>query len=355
MHALTIDGLSKNFAAASGHRIQALDRVSLSIGQGELVAVLGASGCGKSTLLRLVAGFETADAGTIRLGDRRLSGPDTHVPPEARKIGIVFQSYALWPHMDVAGNVGYALAVAGLDKATRRARVAEALESVDLAGFETRKPAELSGGQRQRVALARCLAMDPAIVLLDEPLANLDIHLRASMLESFAAFHAKTKATMLYVTHDQAEAMALADRIAVLEAGRLLQFADPRTLYREPDNAAVARFVGRGMVLDAHLAANESGTANVEIFGTVARVRAAPGRAPGACKLVLRAENLALDAAGFAARVTHAAYIGGAWEIAASPLSAPSTILRAVLGDGPRPRPGDTLNLAPKDGWVLPG
>jgi iron(III) transport system ATP-binding protein len=192
MHALTIDGISKNFAAASGHRIQALDRVSLSIDAGELVAVLGASGCGKSTLLRMVAGFETADAGTIRLGDRLLTGPATHVPPEARKVGIVFQSYALWPHMDVAGNVGYALAVAGLDKATIRTRVAAALESVDLAGFETRKPAELSGGQRQRVALARCLAMDPALVLLDEPLANLDIHLRASMLESFASFHAKT-------------------------------------------------------------------------------------------------------------------------------------------------------------------
>jgi iron(III) transport system ATP-binding protein len=354
MHALTIDTLSKNFIAASGHRIQALDRVSLSIGKGELVAVLGASGCGKSTLLRMVAGFETADGGTIRLGDRLLSGPDTHVPPEARKVGIVFQSYALWPHMDVAGNVGYALAVAGLDKATQRARVAAALESVDLAGFEARKPAELSGGQRQRVALARCLAMDPALVLLDEPLANLDIHLRASMLESFAAFHAKTQATMLYVTHDQAEAMALADRIAVLEAGRLLQFADPRTLYREPDNEAVARFVGRGMVLDARMTANEGGAAQVEIFGASARVRAAAAHAPGTCKLVLRAENLAPAADGFAVRVTHAAYIGGAWEIAANPLAEPGTILRAVLGDGPRPQPGDTLNLAPKDGWVLP-
>jgi iron(III) transport system ATP-binding protein len=354
MHALTIDGLSKNFAAASGDRIQALDRVSLAIGAGELVAVLGASGCGKSTLLRLVAGFETPDSGTIRLGDRLLSGPGTHVPPEARKVGIVFQSYALWPHMDVAGNVGYALAVAGHAKAIQRTRVAAALESVDLAGFETRKPAELSGGQRQRVALARCLAMDPDLVLLDEPLANLDIHLRASMLESFAAFHAKTKAAMLYVTHDQAEAMALADRIAVLEAGRLLQFADPRTLYREPDNAAVARFVGRGMVLDAHMATNEGGVAYAEIFGVSARVRATPGHAPGACKLVLRAENLAPNPAGFAVRVAHAAYIGGGWEIAASPVAEPSTSLRAVLGDGPRPQVGDTLSLAPDDGWVLP-
>jgi iron(III) transport system ATP-binding protein len=355
MHALTIDGISKNFAAASGHRIQALDRVSLSIDAGELVAVLGASGCGKSTLLRMVAGFETADAGTIRLGDRLLTGPATHVPPEARKVGIVFQSYALWPHMDVAGNVGYALAVAGLDKATIRTRVAAALESVDLAGFETRKPAELSGGQRQRVALARCLAMDPALVLLDEPLANLDIHLRASMLESFASFHAKTEATMLYVTHDQAEAMALADRIAVLEAGRLLQFADPRTLYREPDNEAVARFVGRGMVVGAHMTANENGAAQVEIFGASVRVRASAACAPGPRKLVLRAENLAPAADGFGVRVTHAAYIGGAWEIAAVPLAEPDTNLRAVLGDGPRPQPGDTLNLAPKDGWVLPG
>jgi len=351
MSALTIANLAKRYAAASGARIAALDDLSLAVGAGELVAVLGASGCGKSTLLRLVAGFETADAGTIRLGARLLSGEGTHVPPEARKVGIVFQSYALWPHMDVAGNVGYALDVAGADKATRQARVAAALETVDLSGFQARRPGELSGGQRQRVALARCLAMDPDLVLLDEPLANLDVHLRASMLASFKAFHAKTRATMLYVTHDQAEAMALASRIAVMAEGRVLQFADPRTLYREPATAAVAAFVGRGMVVPCEVLDASS----VRLFGQVFAARRQAGHATGAASLCVRAENLAPDAAGFAARIAHTAYIGGAWEIEAVPDAAPALRLRALLGDDAQPQIGDRIRLGLRDAWVLPG
>jgi iron(III) transport system ATP-binding protein len=197
--------------------------------------------------------------------------------------------------------------------------------------------------------------MDPEIVLLDEPLANLDIHLRASMLAAFAAFHAKTKATMLYVTHDQAEAMALADRIAVMEGGRILQLADPRTLYREPANAAVAAFVGRGMVLDADVVAASGGRARIELYGAAFDVRAPAGTVPGRAKLCMRPENLVADAAGFPARVRHAAYIGGAWEADASPDAEPARSLRLMLPDDAMPRPGDTLNLGLADGWIVPG
>ncbi|MBL8837267.1 MAG: ABC transporter ATP-binding protein, partial [Alphaproteobacteria bacterium] len=168
MSALTLSGITKRFG-----RTLAVDRVDLTVADGEFLAVLGPSGCGKTTLLRLIAGFEAVDEGTIGFGAREMSAPGRHVPPEERRVGIVFQSYALWPHMTVARNVGYALEVAGISGQAYRDRVAAALASVDMADLGDRRPAHLSGGQRQRVALARCLAMEPHVVLLDEPLANL--------------------------------------------------------------------------------------------------------------------------------------------------------------------------------------
>jgi iron(III) transport system ATP-binding protein len=168
---------------------QILDGVGLEMAEGEFLALLGPSGCGKSTLLRLIAGFERASTGEIRLDGRPVSAPGLHVAPEDRQIGMVFQSYALWPHMDVAGNVGYGLRVRRLPASERIARVAEALETVGLGGFQNRRVQSLSGGQRQRVALARCLAMRPRLLLLDEPLANLDAHLRETMVEEFRRLH----------------------------------------------------------------------------------------------------------------------------------------------------------------------
>jgi iron(III) transport system ATP-binding protein len=355
MSELVLDGVSKSFATARGQRVRALEPTDLRVADGELVALLGASGCGKSTLLRLVAGFETPDAGTIALGARIVSGEGTLVPPEERRVGIVFQSYALWPHMSVGRNVGYALEVADVDTQARASRVAAALESVDLAGFQDRRPAELSGGQRQRVALARCLAMDPEVVLLDEPLANLDVHLRASMLEAFAAFHAKTKATMLYVTHDQAEAMALADRIAVMDQGRVVQFSDPRTLYREPATAAIGAFVGRGAIVPVRVLAAQGGTAGIELYGRRYRVRCAPSCATGPAKLVLRPEDLALSEDGFPARIGRVAYVGGAWDVDAFADADPANALRLSVPDSKRPAPGAAVKLALIDGWVAPG
>ncbi len=354
MSALVLSHVSKRFATAHGVKVAAVADISLDVADGELVALLGASGCGKSTLLRLVAGFETADAGTIRLGGRTVSGPDAHVPPEERKVGIVFQSYALWPHMDVAHNVGYALDVAGIKGEAWRGRVEAALATVGLSGYERRRPAELSGGQRQRVALARCLAMDPAIVLLDEPLANLDVHLRASMLEAFAEFHAATKATMLYVTHDQAEAMALADRIAVMSEGKIVQFADPRTLYREPATAEIGAFVGRGTILDVSVREVEGTRARVDLYGADFLVRARPGQKTGPAKLCLRPEDMGIAERGFSARIVRAAYTGGFWDVEAFPLAAPLASLRLTLPDALTPQPGATLTLGLRDGWVVP-
>ncbi|WP_252106121.1 MULTISPECIES: ABC transporter ATP-binding protein [unclassified Halomonas] len=244
MAALSIEGVSKFFGEHA-----AVDDLSLTVEPGEFVALLGPSGCGKTTMLRMLAGFEPVSRGEIRLNDTLLASASHHVEPEQRHMAMVFQSYALWPHMSVADNVGYPLKLKKVRGAAYRERVHRALALVELEGYASRTPQALSGGQRQRVALARCLVVEPAVVLLDEPLANLDRHLRAAMEQSFQAFHRRTQATMVYVTHDQSEAMALADRIAVMREGRLVQWATPETLYREPKSQWVAGFIGQGSEL----------------------------------------------------------------------------------------------------------
>ena len=353
MAGLVLEGVSKRFGAT-----RAVDAVDLAVEAGEFVAVLGPSGCGKTTLLRLVAGFETPEAGRIVLDGRVVAGAATFVPPEERRVGIVFQSYALWPHMDVAGNVGYALTVARLPAPERARRVAAALASVGLEGFDQRRPQELSGGQRQRVALARCLAMEPAMLLLDEPLANLDVHLRAAMIDEFRAAHARVGTTTLYITHDQAEAMALATRVAVMEAGRILQLAPPRTLYREPASASVGAFVGRGAIVPVEvLGADGDGRVRARLFGVGATLRAAPGQRPGPAQACLRPENLALADADapdtVRARIVGALYRGAHDELELAPDAAPATLLRV---DSRNPHAaGAAIGVRIDDGWVIPG
>ena len=244
MAGLAIHRVTKQFG---DHR--AVDDLSLEIAPGEFVALLGPSGCGKTTMLRMLAGFEQISSGTLTLNGTLLASDQHHVPPEQRNMAMVFQSYALWPHMSVADNVGYPLKLRRIQGSEYQRRVAHALEQVALTPYAQRAPQELSGGQRQRVALARCLVTDPDVVLLDEPLANLDRNLRASMEHSFVDFHRRTQATMVYVTHDQSEAMAMADRIAVMRDGALVQWATPETLYREPRSEWVARFIGQGSQL----------------------------------------------------------------------------------------------------------
>jgi iron(III) transport system ATP-binding protein len=355
---LTLRGVTKRFAALPA--APALGAVDLTVEDGELVAVLGPSGSGKSTLLRLIAGFEVPDAGTIAVGPELVSGPGRHVPPERRRIGVVFQTFALWPHMTVKRNVGYPLEVRRVGREEYERRVAAVLSTVGLTGLEARRPAELSGGQRQRVALARCLAMEASVVLLDEPLASLDVHLRASLQEELRTIQQGTRATMVHVTHDQAEAMALADRIAVLDAGRLVQVALPATLYREPATAMVARFVGRGAVLPAAvLGPVEAGRAAVALLGQTVRLRARRDQPPGPAEVCLRSEDVRLDgpaAGGLDAVVRRAAYQGGRVALDVELAGAPPDA-RLVLSVSPdrAPSPGQPVRLAVDDGWVLPG
>ncbi|MEX6508001.1 ABC transporter ATP-binding protein [Jiella sp. M17.18] len=350
MAAITLKAVTRRFGTNA-----AVSNVSLDIAAGEFVALLGPSGCGKTTLLRLIAGFEQLSEGEIAFDGRCVAGRGTHVPPEERNAAIVFQSYALWPHMSVGENVGYPLRVRGVRGTARAEKVAAALAAVDLTGFEGRRPADLSGGQRQRVALARCLAMDPAIVLLDEPLANLDVNLRAAMEDTFREFHEKTGATMVYVTHDQAEAMAMADRVAVMEKGRVLQVSAPETLYREPANETVARFVGNGRVVDCRiLGETDGGHAEVQLFGARLVVRCAPGAAHGRDGLLgLKADDLvAGDAGGFAARVRKATFKGSHAILEVEPDAAPGTIL-PVRSDRMRPV-ASAVQVAVTDAWLLP-
>jgi iron(III) transport system ATP-binding protein len=353
MAGLTLDGVGRRFGA-----VAAVADVDLTLAAGEFLAVLGPSGCGKTTLLRLIAGFERVDAGRISLDGTLLSAPDYHLPAERRGMGIVFQSYALWPHMDVARNVAYPLEVRGVARGEQMRRAGEALSRVGLAGFEDRRPAELSGGQRQRVALARCLVMQAKFVLLDEPLASLDVHLRASLQDAFADFHAESGAGMLYITHDQNEAMALADRIAVMAGGRVVQIAPPATLYRQPATAMVARFVGKGGLVAVRVTgAAQGGRAPISLLGYPATARCRAGQPSGAALLCLRPEDLRLAAAnepGFAATVKRALYQGGAKAVELVPDGQPDSLLMMnAAADADLPA-GKPVRLALLDGWIVP-
>ncbi|HEV8503035.1 MAG TPA: ABC transporter ATP-binding protein [Casimicrobiaceae bacterium] len=354
MARLTIAGLTKRFGA-----FNALDTVSLAVGDGEFVAILGPSGCGKTTLLRQIAGFDRPDAGRIEIGDAVVSTPQRQVPPEERRIGIVFQSYALWPHMSVAENVAYGLTVSGVRDPERAQRVAAALALVELDGFADRRPAHLSGGQRQRVALARCLVTEPSLVLLDEPLANLDVHLRASMEREFARFHERTGTTMVYITHDQAEAMALADRIAVMDKGRVLQYATPSVLYREPADATVARFIGEGMVLPVNVVTvHADGRCDVDVFGYRATLRCAPGTtATGPAEACVRAAALRIVGSGTAAlamRITGVIYQGGRFRVEGVAAAEPSRVLHLDVAEPCALAAGAEVDVVIDDGWVIP-
>ena len=232
---IQIDAVTKRFGS-----VVAVDGVSLDIRENEFIALLGASGCGKTTLLRIMAGLEHPDSGRVLIDGKDMTG----VPPYVRPVNMMFQSYALFPHMTAAGNVAFGLKQDGLKGAALEARVKEALVAVELGDLGERKPHQLSGGQRQRVALARCIAKRPRVLLLDEPMAALDKHLRERTQLELKALRARLGITFVVVTHDQSEAMAMADRVAVMENGRILQVDTPRNIYERPANARVAGFFG---------------------------------------------------------------------------------------------------------------
>ena len=227
----------------------AVDSSDLEVRDGEVMALLGPSGCGKTTTLQLLAGFLAPDAGEIRVGGRPLSSPRSVVPPERRNMSLIFQSYAVWPHKTVRENVAFGLHVRKLPRQEIRERVLRILDTVRLDLLADRYPDELSGGQQQRVALARALVVEPEILLLDEPLSNLDANLREEMRFEIRRLHDATGITMVYVTHDQGEAMVIADRVAVMNHGRLEQVAPPEEVYERPTTRFVASFIGRTNVL----------------------------------------------------------------------------------------------------------
>lgn len=239
MSAIVVRGLSKRFGTTL-----AVDDVSFTVEDGRVLTLLGPSGCGKTTLLRCLAGLEAPDAGTITIAGVLVFDGVTLVSTEGRNLGMVFQSYAIWPHLTVFDNVAFGLRVRRLPRAETVARVADALRLVRLDGLERRYPAELSGGQQQRVVLARCLAYRPALLLLDEPLANLDAQLREEMRGELRAIQRETGTTMVYVTHDQAEALSLSDEILVMDRGRVAGRGTPVDVYRRPAAAFVAEFLG---------------------------------------------------------------------------------------------------------------
>jgi iron(III) transport system ATP-binding protein len=247
MPGVSLRGLTKRY----GPEVAAVQDLALEVKPRELVALLGPSGCGKTTTLRLVAGFLRPDAGEIWVGERCLSSASRVVPPESRRMAMIFQSYALWPHMTVAQNVGYGLRFkADVPKTERERRVWDILKVVHLDGFEGRYPGELSGGQQQRVAVARALVVEPEILLLDEPLSNLDANLREEMRFEIRRLHEAFGITTLYVTHDQAEAMVISDRIAVLQKGRVVQIGTAEDLFQQPRTRFVAEFIGRTNLID---------------------------------------------------------------------------------------------------------
>jgi putative spermidine/putrescine transport system ATP-binding protein len=258
---LSIESITVSYGATC-----VLDRVSLGVERGEMIALLGSSGCGKTTLLRSIAGFVLPESGTISIDGKDI----TRLPPEARETAMMFQSYALWPHMSVADNIAYGLRMRGWKKDAMAARVEEMLKLLQLEGFGPRQVTQLSGGQRQRVALGRALAVDPRLLLLDEPMSNLDYKVRLELRHELRALQKRIGITAVYVTHDREEALTLADRIAVIDAGRVVQVGVPEDIFHHPTSAFVAGFMGADNVIDlvrtttGALAAVDSGKAEAQ-------------------------------------------------------------------------------------------
>lgn len=288
---LSVRGLRKSYPHA-GRSTVALDGVDVQVERGAFATVLGPSGSGKTTLLRCIAGFETPDAGTITLAGRGLNDARASVPPYERRVGIVPQEGALFPHLSVARNIAFGLA--DQPKPVRQARVEELLALVDLAGFADRRPHQLSGGQQQRVALARALAPEPQLILLDEPFSALDAHLRADLREEVREVLRRLDTTALLVTHDQAEAMALADHLIVMRSGRVVSAGDPREVYDAPADAELGRFLGESSMLVGVI---ESGNGMPLVRCALGLLPLAThDLRPGACEVLIRSENLRLQA-----------------------------------------------------------
>jgi len=321
--------------------VRAVDGISLEIPRGSFFALLGPSGCGKTTTLRMIGGFEEPTEGQIYLGDRDVVG----LPPYKRDVNTVFQSYALFPHMTVAENVAFGLERRRIGKTERRSRVREVLELVDLAGREDRRPKQLSGGQQQRVALARAIVCNPRVLLLDEPLGALDLKLRKQMQLELKGIQNEVGITFVHVTHDQEEAMTMADTIAVMNQGRIEQLGSPAELYEQPRTAFVAGFLGKSNLL----AGTVAGDGVVRLVDG-SEIRASTNGDVGAVSIGVRPEKIRPGETGvntLSGTVQESAYIGVATEVVvATPVGELTVFHQNVEAGGGAPAPGSQVTLS---------
>ncbi|MBX7213158.1 MAG: ABC transporter ATP-binding protein [Thermoflexales bacterium] len=311
---LILENVTKEFKTPEGRMVKAVDAASLTIQPGEFLTLLGPSGCGKTTTLRMIAGFEFPSSGRIVLDGRDIA----MVPPDKREMAMVFQSYALFPHLTVYENVAYGLRIRRQSNEAIRQKVLSTLSMVGLEGKERRRPSELSGGQQQRVALGRAMAIEPRVLLFDEPLSNLDAKLRVSLRSEIRRLQKQLGITSVYVTHDQAEAMALSDRIVVMNAGRIEQADTPDAIYARPANRFVADFIGRANVLPVEVLGVGAGGADVRLAGeTHTGLPCDPAvKAGGSAHIVVRPQAMQVGkgGAGLPARVRSATYLGNMVE-----------------------------------------
>jgi len=296
-----------------GGKVRAVDNISLHVAAGQLVTLLGPSGCGKTTTLRMIAGLEMATEGRILIGEQDV----TLLPATDRDVSMVFQSYALFPHMSVGENVGYGLTVSKLPKAEIRERTEEGLRLVGLAGYGDRLPSELSGGQQQRVAVARALVLEPQVLLFDEPLSNLDAKLRRQVREEIRDIQTNLGLTVVYVTHDQEEALAVSDRIIVMNNAVIAQEGAPRDLYDAPQDRFVADFIGEANILPCEIVRRDGEMADVRV-GPIRRMLPARDLQPGAAQLAVRPKRVVLSEAGredaLKGNLVKATYVGSHLE-----------------------------------------
>ena len=346
MSFLELDSVSKRF----GDHV-AVEDLRLSVAKGEFISLLGPSGCGKTTTLQMIAGFVDLTTGAIRLNGRDLAS----VRPAKRGLGIVFQSYALFPHMTAAENIAFGLEMRGVPRAERETRVRDVLAMVGLAGYEGRHPRRMSGGQQQRVALARALVIKPDVLLLDEPLSNLDAKLREGMQIELRQIQRNLGTTTVLVTHDQTEAMALSDRIVVMNAGRVEQIGTPQETYERPASAFVSQFLGKTNEFRAHVEAG-SGAPRL-VAGSCAWP--APAGATGTVTISVRPEKVGFagdGASGLDARVTTRIFQGNHWLFQCETECGPAVVIRQNSGE-PQPAEGEGVRLVwrAQDMVVRPG
>jgi len=348
---LRLARVSRHFDNPSGARVAALHELTLTIGRGEFICLLGSSGCGKTTALNCIAGLLPVTGGTISLDEQRID----LLPPEKRGFGMVFQNYALFPHMTVRKNVAFGLLMRGAPAHEIKTRVARAFELVQLTGHEDKLPGQLSGGQQQRVAIARAIVIEPPLLLMDEPLSNLDAKLRLEMRGEIRRIHRQLGRTTIYVTHDQEEALSLADRIVVMKDGLVQQVATPEEVYAQPANVHVARFMGYRNVIELNVAGKADGRVTLDGLGLKLQGTAKQPVDHGKVYVATRPEDVTIGSAGpnlLEGRVTNSEYGGR------------DSLIDVVVGDDvvlhartiERPQPGDRVKLtvAPERVLVYP-